>query len=112
MDEENGVTVGFKEIYDEMKGVSESLIKLDHRIQSIEEKIETVNEANERSRQAEHLAEKNQKEIEELKKDFYKYVQAERQSRDNNRKNMIATAAIAVPVLLAIIPILVQYYTP
>ena len=47
MGEENGVTIGYKEIYKELRGVSESLTKLDSRMERIEEKFGTVKDADE-----------------------------------------------------------------
>lgn len=104
--------VGYKEIYDELRGVTKSLTKLDGRMEKLEEKFETVNEANNRSRQAYEMAKENEREVAQLISRFKDYTREESKRRERQGKNIIGIIAIIVPVILAVSPILIQYYSP
>lgn len=121
MGEENGVTIGYKEIYKELRGVSESLTKLDSRMERIEEKFGTVKDADERSREALNEAKGAQEDIDELKDEFNSYVKEERKRREQERKrqmekeqnekrNKWAVIGVAVTVVIFLLPIIIQYY--
>ncbi|WP_078597106.1 hypothetical protein [Evansella clarkii] len=115
-EEKNGVIIGPKEIYDELRGLSKSLTKLDGRMEKLEEKFEekfeAAHEANERSREALGLAEDNERDILQLKEQFKTYKKQEDKRRDQLTRNLIGIVAIIIPLILAISPILISYYSP
>ncbi|WP_091275672.1 hypothetical protein [Alteribacillus persepolensis] len=108
--EEEGVTVGYKEIYDELRSVSQSLVRLDGRMERIEEKFETVKEANERSRKAYNLADGATKDIDELERRFISYTERQEERADREKKHKLTMAGILVTVILFVLPMVIQYY--
>lgn len=106
----NGVTVGFREIYDQMLGVSRSLERLDYRMKNIEDKFETVNRVDERSRDALMIAKESKKmsvnnidDIDNLKKDLEK--------KDRDRKNDIRWfIGTAIAFIGLLVPIFIKLF--
>ncbi|SES02434.1 hypothetical protein [Salipaludibacillus aurantiacus] len=108
--EEEGVTVGYKEIYDELRGVAQSIVKLDHRMQRIEERFDKLDTVDERSREALDKAEDAVADTENLKKEFIAYKKSQAQKEQSDKKLKIAIIGTLLPVVLFLTPILITYY--
>lgn len=57
MGEENGITIGFKEIYNEQVKMAQAFLRLEMRLDNMDVSLKLAPEANERSKQNEHKIE-------------------------------------------------------
>ncbi|WLR50017.1 hypothetical protein LC040_12060 [Bacillus tianshenii] len=104
--EQNGVTIGFREIFDEVKGMGQVLQRLEQRMTHMEEKTDVAVTADQRSQEA--LAQA--KEATELAKRAMEVVQETEEDRKNNRKWIIGlTVTVASPWLFQLIAALNKF---
>ncbi|WLR52478.1 hypothetical protein LC040_06130 [Bacillus tianshenii] len=106
MDHQNGVTIGFREIYDEMRGMTQTLNRLDQRISKLEEKTSIAKEADERSREALEMANEACAKAEEAAQ----IVADTEKERKQNRKWIIGlTVTAASPWLFQLLAALNKF---
>lgn len=108
--DEKGVTVGYKEIYDELRSVSKSLLKLDNRMENIEKNFTELKEADKRSREADQKAESAHKKADRIENELVAFKKYQAQKEQTDKKYRMAIIGTLLPVILFLLPILAAYY--